>query len=163
MKTPSKTKEDNLKKLYKQKLKEKGLALLEYYTKHPKLTENEKEQLNNPCRYGSETEAYEDFFALKRTYLGQRSEYGFLRTAYIYNYYILSCFLYLNKTVNIPWTITFYWEELDLSNPIYKDLSIDTLVQETPLDYIEVKLSKADQYNALFNNKQGIPLNFFEK
>ena len=27
MKTPSKTKEDNLKKLYKQKLKEKGLNL----------------------------------------------------------------------------------------------------------------------------------------
>ena len=165
MKPPKKTKEDNLKKLYKQKLKEKGQALLEYYTKYPQLTKEDIKQLNDSSKgkYGWSTEAYEDFFALKRTYLNQRSEYGFIRTTYIYNYYILSCYLYLNKTVQIPWDIIFHWEEIDVTNPLYKNWSIDALVKETPLDYIEVKLSKAKQYNALYDNKQGIPLNFTEK
>lgn len=149
MKTPKKTKEDNLKTLYRQKLQKKGQALLEYYTNNLQLTKEDIDKLNDRCngKYSWYPEAYEDFFAIKRTYFGQYSNGNCVRTAYIYNYYILSCFLYLNKTVQIPWDITFHWEEIDITNPNYKNCSLDSLVEETPLDYIEIHLKKINQYN----------------
>ena len=149
MKIPKKTKEDNLTNLYKQKLEEKGRALLEYYTNHPQLTKEDIDMLNgrDNGKYSWSAEPYEDFFAIKRTYFGQHSNHTFVRTAYIYNYYILSCFLYLNRTIQIPWDITFYWEEIDVTNPIYKNCSLDTLVEQTPLDYIQIHLKKINQYN----------------
>jgi len=154
---PKKTKEDNFKKLYKQKLKEKGQALLEYYTNHPQLNKEDikqlTDQLNGIYTCENSAKAYEDFFALRRTYIGQRSEDEFVRTAYIYNYYILSCYLYLNKKVQIPWDITFYWEEIDVTKPTYKNYSLDTLVKETQLDYIEIKLPKINQYNNPYNTQ----------
>lgn len=133
--------------LYKQKLEEKSKELIEYYTQNPKLSENEKKHLQDAIEhkvinYGAETEAYEDFFALERTSRGVPSGGILVKTAYIYNYYILSCFLYLNKIVQLPWDITFYWQEIDVANPLYKNYSIDKLVEETQLDYIKIKLKK---------------------
>ena len=149
MKTPKKTKEDNLKILYRQKLKEKGRKLLQYYTNHPQLSQEDINKLNDRYngKYSWATEAYEDFFAIKRTYFGQNSNDACVRTAYIYNYYMLSCFLYLNRTIQIPWDVTFYWEEIDVTHPNYKNCSLDSLVEETPLDYIEIHLKKINQYN----------------
>lgn len=160
MKTMQNTEENKLKQslyiqkiqLYKQKLQKKGEALLEYYNQFPKLSEQERKQLDETYivyttkhkerNKNVRVEAYEDFFALEKSYRGRRAEDSYVRTAYIYNYYVLSCFLYLNKKVHLPWNINVYWEEIDITNPIYKDYSIDSLVEKTKLDYIEIHIEK---------------------
>ena len=67
-----------------------------------------------------------------------KEKYG----AYTYNERALSSFLHLNKKAKMPLTIQFHWNELDIFDSIYKDYSLQQLVDKTELDYIEIYIEK---------------------
>lgn len=80
---------------------------------------------------------FEDFKILLSSYkhkIYNKKKYG----AYAYNERTLSSFLHLNKKAKMPLTIQFHWNELDIFNSIYKDYSLQQLVDKTELDYIEI-------------------------
>ena len=84
---------------------------------------------------------FEDFNILRKSYRNKtysKEKYG----AYAYNERVLSSFLHLNKKTQMPLNIQFYWKELDIFNSIYKDYSLQQLVDETELDYIEIYIEQ---------------------
>lgn len=141
------------KQLYKEKLIEKGQKIIEYYTMHDGLSLQQKQKLDNLYIINSngqviannnlkDTQPYYDFIMLLKKHKKNKTKQQIGGTAYIYTYNMLSCFLYMNKKENLPWTIKFHWEEVNVDSPLYNTYSLDKIVSETSLDYIEIYLNK---------------------
>ena len=141
-----------VKKEYNKRLKEKEKQLIIKCQECEQLTEADKNMLDtlysitpdNQIRANRELDwdYAEDFIELLRSHKSTKDPKRYSQSVYIYNTYIFSCFLYLNKTVNIPWKIKIYWDKLNLNNPTYKNCSIEELVKLTSIDYIEIILGQ---------------------
>lgn len=141
-----------VKKEYNKGLEEKEKQLIIKCQECEQLTEADKNMLDtlysitpdNQVRANGELDwdYAEDFIELLRSHKSTKDPKRYSQSVYIYNTYIFSCFLYLNKTVNIPWKIKIYWDKLNLNNPTYKNYSIEDLVKLTSIDYIEITLGQ---------------------
>ena len=142
----------NKMKEYHSALEIKGQLLVAHLLANPKLDATDIRELNKFWNKNAlqriiddssnwTVGIFEDFAILLSSYKNKnydKEKYG----AYVYNKRALSSFLHLNKKTKMPLTIQFYWKELDIFNPIYKDYSLKQLVDKTELDYIEIYIEE---------------------
>lgn len=143
---------ETIKKEYNKRLKEKEEQIIAKCQEGNQITDLDKNMLdtlyfitpNGQVRINGEPdwEYAEDFMKLLRSYKSTKNPNRYSQSVYIYNTYVFSCFLYLNKSANIPWKINIVWDKLKLDNPTYKTWSIEELIKYTTIDYIEIILGQ---------------------